>query len=245
MSRDAVRAAMPPGLQESGDEALTMLGFYGLVHDDDDEAIQVGADIFRRWFPENVSHSETKQGTATAAQGKPRSADDRSVFVVHGRNLKAKKAMFSLLEAAGLRPLEWEIVASQHAPQPPTIPGVLEMGFKMAQAAVVLLTGDDEARVREEYKLPGDQQYETDLTPQPRPNVLCEAGMAMGLFPEKTVLVEIGMTRPFTDIDGLLRVRLDGSAEALKRRRSLLRRLKMAGCAVNWESDRWLDAGEF
>lgn len=47
----------------------------------------------------------------------------------------------------------------------------MKAGFKIASSAVVLLTPDDEARVREEFRLPDDPEYERTLSPQPKPNI--------------------------------------------------------------------------
>lgn len=69
-------------------------------------------------------------------------------------------------------------------------------------------------------------------TPQPRPNVLFEAGMALGKYPERTVLISIGSYRKFTDIDGRHLIRLSNS---LASRQALAGRLRVAGCAVDIE----------
>jgi len=66
----------------------------------------------------------------------------------------------------------------------------------------VLFTPDDEARQRDEFHTPHDEAYETELTPQARPNVLFEAGMAMGRDERRTILVQLGKVRPFSDIAG-------------------------------------------
>ncbi len=65
---------------------------------------------------------------------------------------------------------------------------------------VALFTGDDEAHLRAALLGP-DEEQET-LTPQPRPNVLFEAGMAFGLHPDRVVLVEVGRLRGLSDLTG-------------------------------------------
>jgi len=57
---------------------------------------------------------------------------------------------------------------------------------------VVLITGDDRARLGTRFAEPNDPPEQTDPTPQARPNVLFEAGMAVGKYPELTVLVHLG-----------------------------------------------------
>ena len=47
------------------------------------------------------------------------STDTREVFVVHGRNQEARRAMFEFLRAIGLYPLEWiEAVRATGKPMP-------------------------------------------------------------------------------------------------------------------------------
>ena len=117
----------------------------------------------------------------------------------------------------------------------------MEAGFKAAQAVVVLLTGDDEARLIEEFRKPNDPRHECDLTPQARANVLFEAGMAFGSHPKRTLLIELGDNlRPFSDTAGRHVIRFDGSSQA---REILKNRLITAGCDVandgrtDWQTD--------
>jgi predicted nucleotide-binding protein len=124
----------------------------------------------------------------------------------------------------------------------PYIGEVLETGFSIVQAVVVLMTPDDEARLREPYRGPLEPADETELTPQPRPNVLLEAGMALGLFPERTVIVELGRLRQVSDLLGRHTIRMDDSPE---KRQELAQRLETAGCAVNQSGTDWYKAGQF
>jgi predicted nucleotide-binding protein len=173
---------------------------------------------------------------------KPETSDPRKVFVVYGRNDAANRAMFEFLRAIGLAPLEWSQIVAETGKASPYTGEILARGFAIARAVVVLLTPDDEARLKGALRKPDDPPYETQLTGQARPNVLFEAGMAIGLHPDRTVLVELGRLRPFTDVLGRHVVRLDNS---VARRQDLANRLKSAGCAVNLDGSDWHSAGTF
>ena len=172
----------------------------------------------------------------------PSPTDRAKVFVVHGRNSAVRDAMFSFLRAIGLKPIEWSeaVLATGHAT--PYIGDILDAAFPQAQAVVVLLTPDDEARLRPEFVQDDDPLYEKDLSGQARPNVLFEAGRAMGRDSERTVLVEIGVLRPFSDIAGRHVVRFDGSSQ---RRQELAQRLEAAGCEVSRKGTDWHTTGDF
>jgi hypothetical protein len=169
--------------------------------------------------------------------------DPKKVFVVHGRNHAARRAMFAFLRAIGLEPMEWGQAVSFTGQGSPYIGNVLEQAFAEAQAVVVLLTGDDVARLRPSYLTDHDPPHERALTPQARPNVLFEAGLAFGRHPERTILVALGQTRPFSDITGRYTILISNSVLS---RQQLADRLKTAGCAVDivGKTD-WHGAGDF
>ena len=169
-------------------------------------------------------------------------ADSRNVFVVHGRNAAARDALFEFLRSIDLRPLEWSEAVQITGKTSPYIGDVLDAAFSRAHAVVVLLTPDDEAHLRREYWTPSDPPHETEPTGQARPNVLFEAGMAMGRNQDRTILVELGVLRPFSDVAGRHAIRLDNSSQ---RRQELAQRLKSAGCPVNLDGTDWHSAGEF
>jgi predicted nucleotide-binding protein len=168
--------------------------------------------------------------------------DPRAVMVVHGRNDAARRAMFDFLRALKLNPLEWGTLVAGTKKGAPYVGEVLDHAFHAAAAVVVLFTPDDEVRLRETLRDPGDPSYEAELTPQARPNVLFEAGMALGLHPNRTILVELGQLRPFSDVYGRHVVRLSESEKPL---RDLARRLEQAGCDVDTSGDDWLDPRPF
>src|SRR6266403_2768227 len=110
-----------------------------------------------------------------------------------------------------------------------------------AQAVVVLLTPDDEARLRESVWGKHEQPYETQFTLQARPNVLFEAGMAMARDSDRTVLVQVGYLRPFSDVAGRHAILMDNSP---KKRYELVGRLQSAGCGVNVSGTDWQSVGD-
>jgi predicted nucleotide-binding protein len=177
-----------------------------------------------------------------APSAAPVGKDPRNVFVIHGRNEAVRKSMFDFLRAIELKPLEWSQVLAATREATPYIGQVLDKAFSIAQAVVVLMTPDDEACLKKEYQSDHDEQFEKQPTGQARPNVLFEAGMAMGRDPKRTVLVQIGDLRPFSDVGGRHVLRLNNSSE---RRQDLADRLKTAGCLVDLTGRDWHKVGSF
>ena len=171
-----------------------------------------------------------------------RPVDAARILVVHGRNMSARDALFSFLRSIELRPIEWSEAVKETGQASPYIGQVLDTAFATAQAVVVLLTPDDEARLREALRATDDLPHEARLTGQARPNVLFEAGMAMERDQRRTVLVEIGALRPFSDIAGRHTIRLNNTTE---RRQELAQRLEAAGCPVNRDGTDWHTTGDF
>ena len=168
--------------------------------------------------------------------------DRRAVFVVHGRNELARIAMFDFLRSLRLMPIEWSEAVHATGRPSPYVGDILEAAFRRAQAVLVLMTPDDEARLRPDLLEPSDPSHERTLTPQARANVLFEAGMAMAWDEDRTVLVELGRCRPFSDIGGRHVLRIDDSPQ---RRQELGQRLQNAGLDVNMDGTDWHSAGAF
>jgi predicted nucleotide-binding protein with TIR-like domain len=166
----------------------------------------------------------------------------RTVFVVHGRDLKLRDNIYAFLRSIGLEPLPFSVAGQMTVNAAPYIGEILDSAFAGAQAIVVLFTPEDEAKLRSHYVEPEDPPHERDLTPQSRPNVIFEAGMAMGRCPDRTILVEIGTLRPFSDIAGRHAIRLSNSSE---RRHEFALRLRQAGCRINLSGSDWHTAGDF
>jgi predicted nucleotide-binding protein len=168
--------------------------------------------------------------------------DPRIIFVVYGRNLEVRNSLFRFLRVIGLRPLEWSQAIRETGKASPFIGEILDVAFSKAQAVVVLMTPDDVAQLRGPFRSPGDAPYESQLTGQARPNVLFEAGMAMGRNPDRTIIVEMGTLRPFSDIAGRHTVKLSDDSAA---RHELAQRLETAGCPVDLTGRDWHTEGNF
>jgi predicted nucleotide-binding protein len=165
----------------------------------------------------------------------------RNVFVVFGRNTDARLAMFEFLRSIGLNPIEWNRARALTGEATPYIGTILDAAFRVAQAVVVLFTPDEIVSLRPEY---ADSMSDPDLNPasQARPNVLFEAGMAMGRDASRTILVELGRTRGLSDLTGRYVVRM---GNAPNQRQELAERLRTAGCNVDLTGSDWYQSGRF
>jgi predicted nucleotide-binding protein len=166
----------------------------------------------------------------------------RNVFVVHGRDKEARRAIFSILQALGLRPMDWELLVNATGTTTPTIMETVRTAPGIAQATVVLMTPDDIVQLHPDLAGKRDPKQETDLSCQPRPNVLVELGMALMVAPERTIILEFGSLRPISDLAGLHAIRFDGSPRSVLK---LAERLEQAGCPVDTSDSHLLDDGRF
>jgi predicted nucleotide-binding protein len=138
--------------------------------------------------------------------------------------------------------LEWSAAVKATRKGAPYVGEVLDNAFAKASAVIVLITPDDEAQLKKEFRQSDDEPYEKRLMGQARPNVLFEAGIAFGTHPSQTILVQIGKCRPFSDTVGRLVVRMNDSA---KKRKELADRLVAASCEVDLSTNAWMEAGDF
>ncbi len=189
---------------------------------------------------ESVTGADPVLGPETQVGGHANgSVEPQRVLVVHGRNTATRDGIYAFLRALGLSPIEWSQAVQWTQQGSPYIGDVLDAAFAKAAAVVVLMTPDEVAYLRTDYASNGDA--DTQPGAQSRPNVLFEAGMAMGRDAQHTILVEVGEVRPFSDIAGRHAVRLDNSAP---KRNELAQRLRTAGCEVDTTGDGWLTAGD-
>lgn len=190
--------------------------------------------------PPNGAVRVQAQGEQMAAPSQ-NPIDKRKVFLVHGRDRQAHEAMLAFLRSLDLDPWDFDRAHSAMPHGAPHIDDVLKWAFEHAWCVLVLITGDDEARLRQVYWGKDEKEGERTLMAQPRPNVLFEAGRALALHEERTILVQIGESKPFSDVAGRFVHRLTGVPAE---RKKLKEKLQSIGCAVQ-ETGNWLEAGDF
>jgi predicted nucleotide-binding protein len=195
------------------------------------EAAKSGRDVTNDWITGAPAEA------ARAPHPSPNGASDpRRVMVVHGRNQRAREAMFTFLRSLSLVPIEWEQAVAETGMGSPHNLDAVRAAMDVAQAVVVILTAEDQAGLLPDLAADDDEVL---LRGQPRQNVLLEAGFAMGIDQAKTILVELGPIRTATDVEGLNTVRLTNEPG---RRSALRSRLKSAGCDVDDSGTDWTGA---
>jgi predicted nucleotide-binding protein len=142
------------------------------------------------------------------------------IFIVHGHDDGRKYELLRLLDRA-VKPNA--MVLHEEANRGETI---LEKFMRHAQAAsfaVVLLTGDDEGRLR---------GSDGELNPRGRQNVIFELGVFIGALGRGNVavLMDDGVEKP-SDISGLVYISLDAAGAW---RHSLLKELQAADIEVDF-----------
>jgi predicted nucleotide-binding protein len=200
---------------------------------------QIGDDVTDDFVTGQVGQSESDAG---AGEPVVKPGNEDNVFIIHGRHLEVKDALFAFLNSLGLHPLEWDELVNTTGEGTPYNGRIVQAAFEEAHVVIALFTPDDLARLKPEFLEPDDKDHERQETGQARPNVLFEAGMAMGYNPRHTIFVEWGDLRPFTDTVGRNAVRIT-TGPAWRQR--LKERLKAAGCPVRDAGTAWMTAGTF
>lgn len=186
--------------------------------------------------------AERSRRPAKAAKKQAKKTKDNTVFVVHGRDGALRQSMFDFLRALNLHPLEWDHAIDEAKQGNPYVGDVLDIVMSKAEAIVVLFTPDDLAQLKEQFVKSGERSSEGKLQGQARPNVLFEAGLALGAHPKKTIMVQVGNVKAFSDIGGRHMVRLSNDQAS---RNSFANRLARICPAVNRVGNDWMHVGKF
>ncbi len=165
---------------------------------------------------------------------------NNSLFVVHGRDTKLNEDMFSFLRAIGLNPIEWNQAVKQARGANPNVTDIVKNALKSVQGVIVMFSPDEESRLKTHLRNSKDSRA---LEGQARPNVIFEAGIALGAHYEKTLLIEVGDVRKISDIAGMHILHLSNSAAS---RKELAQRLKdKLKFKVDISGNSWLTVGDF
>jgi hypothetical protein len=164
---------------------------------------------------------------------------ETDVWLVHGRNGVLARSVSDFLRKIGLKVTEFSEALYKNGVPCPSILDVVRTGFDKAHAFVILLSPDDVGYLRRDYVTGSDESYDRNPTGQARLNVIFEGGLACGIDPKRTIWLQAGFVRPFSDLAGIHVVRLENSAS---HKQDLVNRLKLAGCALQIEGGTaWLD----
>src|ERR1700753_1155918 len=165
---------------------------------------------------------------------------NNSVFVVHGRDAQLNEDMFSFLRAINLNPLEWTQAVKATKGANPNVTQVVKNALKSAQGVIVMFSPDEEARLKGKFR---GKQDSAKLEGPARLNVIFEAGIAVGTYEDKTLLIEVGDVRKISDIAGMHIPRLTNSAASRKEFAERLR--DKLGLKVDMSGASWLSTGNF
>lgn len=146
-----------------------------------------------------------------------------SIFLVHNTKSPAITEITKLLKSASVSLIHWEDAVAATGKPSPQILEVIRKGFDIATAVLILMTPDERAEVIDRKVT---RKRGTKIV-RPRPNVLIEVGMALGMDADRTVIVSTGRLGQISDLDGIHIVHLDGLKDS---RVALMNRLKQAGC---------------
>jgi predicted nucleotide-binding protein len=168
-------------------------------------------------------------------------ARSNKVFVVHGRDRRFESAMSDFLRSLGLEVVSWMEAVRLTGKPTPYLNEVIEAALGVAQAIVILMTPDNEGRLRQDLWDQNTSEAEKEYKYYPRQNVVYEAGMAFGLARNRTIIVKSRDVVVATDLEGLNYQAFNGDADS---RNQLASRLEIAGCTVSRTGD-WLHSGSF
>jgi len=150
----------------------------------------------------------------------------KRVFIIHGHDKAAHSTLSKFIKSLGLTELVFERVADEFDDPNPFIAEVVMKGIEIADAVIALFTPDEQAALYSPVTAEAPGRDEARW--QPRPNVIFEAGVALGLAPERTILVTLGSDiHLFSDLSGKHFIDLTKDAAKERLRRKLCRVLKI------------------
>ena len=152
-----------------------------------------------------------------------------NVYVVYGNNTALGDKIHTFLKECALRPITKEMASNLTGEGSPFVGRIIDVAFEHAQAVLVLLSGDEQVRLRKEWHKRQEELYEVRFSPQSMLEQIFEAGYAFGKYPERTILLQADNVRPFSDIAGREILPFTGKRDEYLRIKD---RLSSIGCAI-------------
>lgn len=142
----------------------------------------------------------------------PRTKPDKTqfqLFLAHGWDSKTIGKVKAILSELGISTVEWEELVERLGVATPTTFDVIHKAIvKDQMVCLVLFTPDEEVKTADHIQQrtrKGPGLITKDF--QARPNVVLEAGMALALNQDRTVILEVGEHRSLSNLEGLNVVR--------------------------------------
>ncbi len=170
---------------------------------------------------------------------------DNSMFVVHGRDVNLNRDMYAFLSSIGIVPMEWDqAIKAAKGGANPIVGDVISQAMARVQGVMVLFSPDEEAKMKAKFASEKEKRKNLHLKGyQPRPNVIFEAGLALGAHSDKTILVQVGDVREISDIAGKHMVHLSNSTS--DRRRLADRLASKLKFKIDLTGSVWEEIGDF
>lgn len=160
-----------------------------------------------------------KASFSVEAQLSLREIEPSGVFVVHGRNHVARDAVIQLVESIGMEWRDLHSVEFKYSTSD-SLWETVYIGIRLAKAVIVLFTPDETAQLQPDH---GDEAARE----QSRPNVFLEAGLALGMRKDRTILLQVQPAKRPSDLQGHFWIDADDPDDW---RELVERKLRSFGC---------------
>lgn len=182
------------------------------------EALGVAAGTFRNRHEDRLLEDLSQELALLLLSGSPMAQDlsedepirDPSrVLLIHGRDSLGVREVARLVDQLGLQPIMWQEALDRTGLWSPSVIARFRSCLDVAQGVVVVLEGGL-----------GESGF----------NLVFEAGLALGLAEERTVVVQLGEQTPPGDLEEMNILRLRSTKESFH---ALSEALRNAGCDVD------------
>lgn len=142
-------------------------------------------------------------------------SSSRNVAVIYGRDLAAYDCSMEAVRATGLIPYDFEQAKKSLETGHEYVHEIVGQLLQNAAVALVVFTPDERATLEIQLQS-ADDSPESKTRLQPRPNVLLEFGLAVGVLQRNVVLLEFGKVGMPSDIHGIHPIRWKSYVETVQ-----------------------------